>query len=82
MNGPVPVLNADQTVEDWKRILRKLTVSAAAEIVVADFLFDPVCDYGTSVKVLKRVLTAWAEIELSNHGLGANSGHSLVPTSA
>ena len=80
MNGPVPVLNGDQTVEDWKRILSKLTAGAAAETVVCNYLYDPVCDYATSVKVLKRVLTAWAEIELDNHGIGADSGHSLVPS--
>jgi len=78
MNGPVPVLNGDQTVEDWKRILSKLTVGAAAETVVCNYLYDPVCDYATSVKVLRRVLQAWAEIELDNHGVG--SSHSLVPS--
>ena len=79
MNGLIPVLNGDQSVEDWKRILRKLTVGAAAETVVAT-IYDPCCDYGYSVKVLRRVLQAWAEIELSNHGVGADSGHSLVPS--
>ena len=78
MNGPVPVLNGDQTIEDWKRILSKLTVSAAAETVVANYIYDPVCDYGTSVTVLRLVLQAWAEIELNNHGIG--SSHSLVPS--
>ena len=78
MNGLIPVLNGDQSVEDWKRILRKLTVGAAAETVVCNYLYDPVCDYGTSVKVLRRVLQAWAEIELDNHGVG--SSHSLVPS--
>ena len=78
MNGPVPVLNGDQTVEDWKRILSKLTVGAAAETVVCNYLYDPICDYGTSVKVLKRVLQAWAEIELNNHGV--DSGNVLVPS--
>jgi hypothetical protein len=29
MNRPVPVLNGDQTIEDWKRILSKLTVGVA-----------------------------------------------------
>jgi hypothetical protein len=80
MNGPVPLLNGDQTVEDWKRILSKLTVSAAAETVVANYLYDPICDYATSVKVLKRVLTAWAEIELDNHGIRIGCGHSLAPS--
>jgi hypothetical protein len=47
---------------------------------VANYIFDPVCDYGTSVKVLRRVLQACAEIELNNHGVGAHSGHSLVPS--
>jgi hypothetical protein len=74
--GPIPVLNGDQTVEDWKRILRKLTVGAAAETVVCNYLYDPVCDYATSVKVLKRVLTAWAELELDAHG----SANSLAPS--
>ena len=64
-SGPVPVLNGDQTIEDWKRILSKLTVGAAAETVVANYIYDPVCDYGTSVKVLRRVLQAWAEIQQS-----------------
>ena len=68
MNGPVPVLNGDQTGEDRKRILSKLTVGAAAETVVANYIYDPVCDYGTSVTVLRLVLQAWAEIELNNHG--------------
>jgi hypothetical protein len=63
--GPVPVLNGDQTIEDWKRILSKLTVGAAAETVVANYIYDPVCDYGTSVTVLRRVLQAWAEIQQS-----------------
>jgi hypothetical protein len=67
MNGLVPVLNGDQTIADWKRILSKLTVSAAAETVVANYIYDPVCDYGTSVKVLRRVLQAWAEIQQSRH---------------
>jgi hypothetical protein len=66
--GPVPVLNGDQTIEDWKRILSKLTVGAAAETVVANYIYDPVCDYGTSVEVLRRVLQAWAEIKLNNRG--------------
>jgi hypothetical protein len=80
MHGLIPVLNGDQTVEDWKRILSKLTVSAAAEMVVADYIYDPICDYGTSVKVLKRVLTAWAEIELNKHDIRIDSGHSLAPS--
>ena len=67
MNGPVPVLNGDQTIEDWKRILSKLTVGAAAETVIANYIFDPVCDYGSSVTVLRRVLQDWAEIKLNNH---------------
>ena len=58
-------VNGDQTVEDWKRILSKLTVGAAAETVVANYIYDPVCDYGTSVTVLRRVLQAWAEIQQS-----------------
>ena len=78
MNGLIPVLNGDQTVEEWKRILSKLTVGAAAETVVANYIFDPVFDYGTSVTVLRRVLQAWAEIELNNHGVG--SSQSLVPS--
>ena len=57
-----------------------MTAGAAAETVVCNYLYDPVCDYATSVKVLKRVLTAWAEIELNNHGVGADSGHSLAPS--
>ncbi len=78
MHGLIPVLNGDQTVEDWKRILSKLTVGAAAETVVANYIYDPICDYGTSVKVLKRVLQAWAELELDAHGI--KSRHSLVPS--
>jgi hypothetical protein len=69
MNGLVPVLNCDQSVADWKRILSKLTAGAAAETVVANFLYDRFCDYGTSVKVLRRVLQAWAE--LHSNGLVA-----------
>jgi hypothetical protein len=79
MNGLIPVLNGDQTVEEWKRILRKLTVGAAAETVVAT-IYDPCCDYGYSVKVLRRVLQAWAEIELNNHGVGLDSDNVLAPS--
>jgi hypothetical protein len=62
INGPIPVLNGDMTVEDWKRTLSKMTAGAAAETVVANYIYDPVCDYGTSVTVLRRVLQAWAEL--------------------
>jgi hypothetical protein len=62
-----------QTALRSKRILRKLTVGAAAETVVCNYLYDPICDYATSVKVLRRVLQAWAEIELSRHGVGIDS---------
>jgi hypothetical protein len=80
MNGLIPVLSGgDQTVEDWKRILSKLSTTGAAETVVCNYLYDPVCDYATSVKVLRRVLQAWAEIKLNNHRLGIGSDHSLVP---
>jgi hypothetical protein len=79
MHGLIPVLNGDQTVEDWKRILSKLTVGAAAETVVANYIYDPICDYGTSVTVLRRVLQAWAELELDAHGIG--NCHSLAPSS-
>jgi hypothetical protein len=76
--GPIPVLYGDMTVADWKKTLSKMTAGAAAECVIANYIYDPVCDYGTSVKVLRRVLQAWAEIELSAHGIG--SDHSLAPT--
>jgi hypothetical protein len=78
MFGPVPVLSANPPVAEWKSILRKLSVGAAAECVISNFLYDPICDYGTSVAVLRRVLQAWAELELEDHGL-ARSDVSLLP---
>jgi hypothetical protein len=71
----VPILNGDQTVEDWKRILSKMTAFAAAEIVISNYLYDPLCDYGTSVRVLRKVLTAWSELELEAHGIGGKGDH-------
>ena len=78
MNGPVPVLNGDQTIEDWKRILGKLTVGAAAECVTANYIYDATCDYGHTVTVLRRVLQAWGELELNAHGIGRGDV-SLLP---
>jgi hypothetical protein len=69
-SGPIPVLGGDMTVEDWKRTLSKMTAGAAAETVIANYIYDPVCDYGTSVRILRRVLQAWAEIELDANGIG------------
>jgi hypothetical protein len=76
MSALVPVLRSDMSVADWKRTLNKMTAGAAAETVVA-IIYEPFCDYGYSVTVLRRVLQAWAEI---NHGLGADSSRSLVPS--
>jgi hypothetical protein len=45
-NGPIPVLGGDMTVEDWKKTLSKMTAGAAAETVVANYICDPICDYG------------------------------------
>ena len=77
-NGPVPVLHGDMTIEDWKKMLSKLTVGAAAECVTANYIYDATCDYGHTVTVLRRVLQAWGELELNAHGVGR--GNVLTPS--
>ena len=69
-SGPVPVLNGDLSIDEWKNVLGKLSVAAAAETVIANYIYDPICDYGHSVRILRDVLRAWAELELANHGIG------------
>jgi hypothetical protein len=64
-SGPVPVLNGDLSIDESKNVLGKLSVAAAAETVIANFIYDPICDYGHSVRILRNVLRAWTELELS-----------------
>jgi hypothetical protein len=71
-SGPIPVLDGDLTVEEWKKVLGKLTVNAAAECVLANYLFDCRADYGYSLTVLRRVLTAWADLH-ANISLAAEA---------
>jgi len=50
----------------------KLSVAAAAETVIANYIYDPVCDYGHSVRILRDVLRAWAELELAKEKTHGN----------
>jgi len=78
VSGPVPVLSGDLTVADWRSIFGKLSLAAAAEALVANYLFDAKCDYGYAVTVIKRALQAWSELELEAHGL-IGIGTSIAP---
>ena len=69
-NGSLPVLNGELSIAEWKSVLSKLNAAAAAETVVANYIYDPVCDYEHSVRILRRVLQAWGELKLNGHGGG------------
>jgi len=72
-NGPIPVIDGDLNVTQWRAVLSELNAASAAECVIANVIFDAAADYGYCVLVLKRVLTAWGEIRLREHGLGVTS---------
>jgi len=71
--GPVAVITGDLSVAEWKLVLSKLSVSAAAELVLFNFLYEPSCDFAYGAIVLRRVLTAWSQIKLAEHGIGIGS---------
>jgi hypothetical protein len=73
VTGPVAVISGDLSIADWKKALGKLSVSAAAELVLYNFLYEPSCDFAYGSIVLRRVLTAWAELQLADHGIRINS---------
>ena len=71
-SGPVPILNGNLSIDEWKTVLGKLSVAAAAETVIANYIYDPICDYGHSVRILRNVLRAWAELELAKEKTHGN----------
>jgi hypothetical protein len=56
-----------------RNLFSKLSATAAAEVIVENFLTDPACGFTDSVAVIARALTAWGEAQLSNHRVGGRS---------
>jgi hypothetical protein len=67
IKGPVPVTEGRPTPQQWRNTFAKLSAVAAAELIVENYLNDPTCGFGDAIAVLADALTAWGEVQLSQH---------------
>jgi hypothetical protein len=81
ITGPAPILEARLNAAEWRNRFAKLTATAAAELVVENFISDPSCGFGDAVTVIAPALEAWGEAQLPNHKhkLGGRSDKSKLP---
>jgi hypothetical protein len=73
--GPAPIMDGKVSVQNLRNVFAKLTAAAAADLLVENYLSDPVCGFSDNVAIIASALVAWHEAQLSQQNkLGGRSG--------
>ena len=78
ISGPVPV--ARLSPQQWRNAFAELNASAAAELLVENYLTDPLCGFGDAVAILASALAAWGEVQVSQHKVGGRGDKAPIHT--
>jgi hypothetical protein len=73
VNGPVPITEGRLSPQQWSNLFSKLSAVAAAEVIMENYLNDPACGYTDGVAMLSSALTAWGDVQVSQHKLRGRS---------
>lgn len=80
VNGPVPVTEGRPTPAQWRSTFAKLSATAAAELLVENYLNDPACGFDDAIAILAGALTVslWFSIMRVQCGTVLRREHSSV----
>jgi hypothetical protein len=68
VTAPVPIMDGNVTVQSLRNVFAKLSPAAAADLLVENYLSDPICGFSDSVAIIATALVAWHEAQqLSQH---------------
>jgi hypothetical protein len=73
--GPSSIMDGRLSVQNLRNVFTKLSPAAAADLLVENYLSDPICGFSDSVAIIAAALTAWAEAQLSHDKLGGKGDH-------